>query len=186
MYEFPRITVLKAVAQKISLLAASKLKLPFILFFAMLFALLAACLLIATNRGHNVEDVVGLVSTLAAPGDAVLSAQIEGVDQGSQDECQFIYVERLYGAQQPFEKVRLFYEQMLAAKGWQKYVTFTDAAGIEFKRADGFVLAVYDDETASFMSRRQIEEARQKFATVYLLSVVYADPEIWKQCGQTH
>ena len=166
--------------------SVKKLKLPFILSSAILFALLVACLLIATQRGQSVEDVVSLVSTLAAPGDAVLSAQEEGVDQGSQDECRFIYVEKLYGAQQPFEKIRLFYEQMLAAKGWQKNAALSDATVIEFERSDGFILGVVDDETASFMSRRQIEEARQKYPTVYLLSVVYADPEIWKQCGQRH
>jgi hypothetical protein len=163
-----------------------KLKLLPMLSSAILFALLVACLPITTQRGQGVEDVVSLVNALAAPGDAVLSAQIEGVDQGSQDECHFIYVETLYGAQQPFEKVRLFYEQTLAAKGWQKDVALSDATEIEFERSDGFILGVGDNETASRISRRQIEEARQKFATVYLLSVVYADPEIWKRCGQLH
>jgi hypothetical protein len=164
--------------------SVKKLKPPLILSSAISFALLVACLPIATNRDQNVENLASLVSTLTAPEDAVLSAQIEDIDQGSQDECQFAYAERLYGARQPFEKIRLFYEQILAAKGWQKNVALSDATLIEFERADGFVLAVYDDEAASRMSHRQIEEVRQKFATVYLLSVVYADPETWKQCGQ--
>jgi hypothetical protein len=165
--------------------SVKKLKLPFMLLSAILvFTLLVACSPIAANRGRQMENLVSLVSTFAAPEDAALSAQIEGASQGSQEECQFIYVERLYGAQQPFEKIRVFYEQMLVAKGWQKNAALSDATVIEFERADGFVLAVYDDETASRMSHRQIEDAQQKFTTVYLLSVVYADPRTWKQCGQ--
>jgi hypothetical protein len=130
------------------------------------------------------EDLVVLISALATPQDTALLTQIEGSSQGSQEECQFVYVERLYGAQQPFEDIRTFYEQTLVADGWQKNVMFSDARGISFERADGFVLGVYDDETASHISRSQIESIQQEFTTVYLVSAVYAVPTTWKRCGQ--
>lgn len=149
-----------------------------------LFILLMVCQSFTTNRGPQMEDLIK-VSELAVPEDTTLVTRKEGVDQGSQDECHAIYVERLYGTRQSFEKIRLFYDQMLTTDGnWQKDSAFSDATYIAFERADGFILGVYDNETASSISRRQIEDAQQKYPTVYLVEAVYASPTTKELCSQ--
>jgi hypothetical protein len=145
--------------------------------------LFTACQFSTANYSQQMEELVK-TSQLTIPEDTILVTQKEGIDQGSQDGCYTVYVERLYGTQQPFDQVRLFYEQMLTADGWEKNTVLSDVTYARFDRTDGFVLGVYDKETASRISRRQIEDARQKYATVYLVSAVYATPETWKQCGQ--
>lgn len=148
-----------------------------------LFLLLTACQSSTANHNQQMEDLKG-ISELTVPEDTILVTQKEGFDQGSQDECYAVYVESLYGTQQSFEKIRPFYEQMLTANGWQKDTVFSDATYVIFERTDGFRLEINNHETASRISRRQIEDARQKYTTVYLVSAVYATPETWKQCGQ--
>ncbi len=137
---------------------------------------LGAC----ASQGKRIAQVF---DSLPTPQKTELLYKQGGTRQGSQDACFFTYKQYLYGTDQDSEQVAEFYVQAMSTARWHPNTgPLVPPGRLAWERNNQeYRLSISFDPHLDF-PKDVVAAAEERFATVYFISITYADRLARTQC----
>jgi hypothetical protein len=144
-------------------------------------------LLIALVACQSVQQRIQEIQEgLPLPASTVRLTSVTEEGQGSQDACFFSSLTELYSSDLSYDQVMDFYTAQLPDQEWiQKFPSWLPEDHLIFRRGDEYQLAVSDATSNGSVLERFTDINRDdlnSYATIYTVTLIYADSEARKNC----
>jgi hypothetical protein len=139
--------------------------------------LLGPLLLVGCNVLNTLmpeRAVRGMLDTLPQPVGIALIDEVTRGTYGSDEGCIGASSYRLYGTDQPFDRVLAFYEASLPGDMWRKVEEYSPPA-VWGSPTKHFALVVSSNVEATFIPSESIDSGRGRFPTLYYVALSYVN-----------